>query len=106
LLSGVILVKFQSFSGMPEKVLYALSFIACVYALYSFCCYFLKVNHWRFFLCIVILANTLYCLLIIGLIIYFYAALTPLGLIYFLLESGVICLLIFVEIRLLLKQSI
>jgi len=94
-----ILARFEEFFGMPPTVLYTLSFIACVYAVYSFCCYFFLAGNWLPFLQVIAIANLVYCFLTISFVIYFYQKLTSLGLIYFLLELIVLCSLIVVERR-------
>lgn len=94
-----ILAAFEDSFGMPQRVLYFLSFVACIYTIYSFSCYFFILNKWRPFLKAVILANTTYCCITIGLVIYFYQSLTMLGLIYFFLEVTVITGLILLELN-------
>jgi hypothetical protein len=99
LLLGVVLVRFKTAFGMPLQVLYTLSCIACVYALYSFLCYWqVKGNH-RPYMQALAMANLLYCCLTVGLVIYHRQQLTKLGLTYFLLEIVVIVSLIIMELK-------
>jgi hypothetical protein len=99
LLLGVVLVRFKTAFGMPLHVLYTLSCIACVYALYSFLCYWqVKGNH-RLYMQALAMANLLYCCLTVGLVIYHRQQLTKLGLTYFLLEIVVIVSLIIMELK-------
>ena len=97
---GVFLVRFEDSFGMPKTILYFLSSIACIYAIYSICCYFLLANIWGPYLMKgIIIANLVYCCLTIVLVFYFYQKLTMLGLIYFVLELMVIISLIIIERR-------
>ena len=98
-----ILATFENSFGMPRRILYFLSFVAFIYTIYSFSCYFFIDNNWRPFLKAVMLANTIYCCITIVLVIYFYQSLTILGLIYFLLEVIVMTGLIFLELMVLAK---
>ena len=69
---GVILVRFEDSFGMPITILYYLSSIACVYAIYSISCYILLGNNWRPYLKAIAIANLLYCCTTIVLVFYFY----------------------------------
>lgn len=96
---GIVLARLESFFGMPRDILYILSLIACVFALYSFICYRFTPVNWPLFLRIIAIANLAYCVLTISCIIYLYQLLTIWGLIYFLLESIVIVVLVSIEWR-------
>jgi len=95
-LLGVVLTRFEGDFGMPRKILYALSMLACFYAVYSMACYFWVGKNWRLFLKAIAIANLIYCCLTLGLIISFYQSLTMLGFIYFtgelLVIGGLICI--------------
>jgi len=99
LMLGLFLASFESIFGMPQKTLYFLSFIACIFAIYSFFCFLKLTEHWRLFMKIIALANLLYCCLTIGLIAYLYQKLTILGLIYFILEITIIITLAILELK-------
>jgi len=101
-----ILARFESLFGMPSTVLYFLSSVACLYAIYSFCCCFFIPSNWIPYLKAIIIANSIYCCLTIGLLFYFYQSLTILGLIYFSLEIMVIVCLIAIERMVLLSKKI
>lgn len=96
---GVILVKFEESFGMPRRVLHFLSLVACIFMVYSFCCYFFIARNRRPYLKAIAIANMMYCCLTLGLVFYFYQSLTILGLIYFLLEIMVVSVLIFIELK-------
>ena len=95
----VILAGFEDRFGMPQNILYGLSLVVCVYAIYSFSCYFFLRGKWRPYLKAIAMANLLYCLITIGLVFYFYQSLTILGLLYFFLEVVVIGGLVVIEWR-------
>ena len=96
---GIVLVNFENVFGMPKNILYLLSIIPCFFAVYSFYCYFKSLNNWRFYLKTIAIANLLYCLLTISLVIHLYEKPTFLGLIYFILELIVIGVLIIIELK-------
>lgn len=97
-LLGVILTRYEAYFGMPGKVLYPLSILACVFGLYSMGCYFWVRSHWRPFLKAIALANLTYCLLTTGLVVSFYQSLTILGILYFSGEMIVVGVLIYIEL--------
>jgi hypothetical protein len=98
-----VLARFEDYFGMPRIVLYFLSLVACIYSIYSICCYFFIVDNWRPYLKVIVIANLIYCCLTIGLVFYFYHSLTVLGLIYILLELIIVSGLILMELKALSK---
>lgn len=100
-----ILARFETAFGMPRTILYSLSSVAGLYAIFSFCCYFFILGNWAPYLRAVTMANMLYCCLTMVLIVYFYQSLTLLGLFYFLLEIMVISSLILIERMVLFMSS-
>ncbi len=106
LLLGIILVRFESTFGMPINILYFLSFLACIFALYSFLCFLFTQKNSRLYLKIIAMVNLAYCCLTIGLVIYFYHRLTFLGLLYFFVEIIIITLLSILELKTASKSDI
>lgn len=98
LLLGIVLTRFETTFGMPSKVLIPLSITACVFAVYSFGCALAAGNRWRQLLRIIATANLFYCVVSLGLIVYFYPALTVLGILYFLGELIIIVILAIFEL--------
>jgi hypothetical protein len=96
---GVILSSFGGLSGMPSEILFFLSITALIYFAYSVCCFFFISDNWRPFLKTICIANVFYCCLTIILVIHFYQQLTVFGIAYFLLETLLICALVFIENR-------
>lgn len=96
---GLILARFESTFGMPQKVLYALSFIACIFFINSFLNFLSKTGKWRPYMKIIAVANLMYCCLTVGLIIYLFQEISPLGLIYFVLEIVLVTMLAIIELK-------
>jgi hypothetical protein len=101
----IIRTAFREDFGMPANILGFLILIACIFCSYSFGCFFLIHNHWRFFLRIITIANLLYACTTGFLILYFNREMTSLGLTYFTLEIGVILALVIIELKVLLKSK-
>jgi hypothetical protein len=104
-LLGVILTRYEAHFGMPGKVLYPLSILACVFGVYSMGCYFWVRSHWRPFLKAIALANLVYCLLTIGLVVSLYPLLTILGILYFSGELIVMSVLTYIELSAVSKKT-
>lgn len=98
-LTGVILVRFKAFFGMPEQALIVLSLTALLFAVYSLSCYFLAGRHWRTCLRIIAVANLLYCCATAGLVIFFYSSLSMFGVLYFVGEILLVGFLVSIEWR-------
>jgi hypothetical protein len=95
----VVLASFESFFGMPVRVLYVLGAVAAVFAVYSFSCYCWLKRSRRSFLAVIIIANLLYAVLSLGLVIYYFPQLSSWGLLYFAGEIIVILVLVSIEYR-------
>ncbi len=98
LLLVTIILLFQEQLGMPGKALYVLLGVGCMVAIFSTSCNFMVKKKGPFFLKIIAVANTLYCLLIAGLMVAYFNSLTFIGVTYFSIEILVIGLLVFVEL--------
>jgi hypothetical protein len=98
-LLGTVLTTFQSLFGMPINVLFLLAAIAVVYAVYSFFNHFRMQKNWKVYMKIIAIANFAYCLLTIGLMIFFCQELTTLGFAYFIIEAFIILSLATLEFR-------
>jgi hypothetical protein len=99
ILLGFILPRWENIFGMSPMVLYFLSFIASIYFVYSFWCYFRLKHNWKPYLKAIALANLLYCGITLGLAVYLRAELTTFGWAYFLLEAVVITSLAIFELK-------
>ncbi|GLR18274.1 hypothetical protein [Portibacter lacus] len=83
---GLILSQFESLIGMPRKVLIELAIPACFFAVYSLICYFSNLKNWQPYLKAIAIANILYCILTLTLMIIYSRSLTYLGYLYFIVE--------------------
>jgi hypothetical protein len=98
-LLGIILVKFESYFGIPKNTLYLLASIPCVFAVYDFYCYFRIKNKLGQYLKGIAVANVLYCFLSIGLASHHSSFLTSLGWVYIIGEVVIILILVTIELR-------
>jgi hypothetical protein len=91
--------------GIPWKIIYALSAVAGIFALYSFWCFYFWPGNWQAYLKAIAVANLVYCCFTLGVVIYFYQRLTVLGWIYFPLELLVMIGLICIEMKIAAKPA-
>ena len=96
---GFVLSSFETLFGMPQNILFILAGIACCFAIYSFSCYFFIKENGKPFLKVIAIANTLYCILTLVLVIYLNQTLTWLGVAYFVGEIIIVLALVSVEWR-------
>ena len=95
----VVLRNFKEYFGMPEKILTYLSVIAVCFFIYSTTCFFVIKANWTLFIKNISLANLLYCILTISLLVFYHQQLTTLGIVYFLGEIAIICGLVYIELN-------
>jgi len=93
------LKTFHEYFGMPRETVTILSILALILAIYSFSCFAFSDNNSQKLLRPIIVANLTYCILTLGLVIYFYDKLTILGLTYFVGEILIICGLVCIELK-------
>ncbi len=94
-----VIAKFNTVVGMPQNTLLALVAAACMFAAYSLSCYFFSGKNWRPFLTGIAAANTVYSILTISLLFYYHQQITVPGIVYFVNEVIVLCVLVFIEVR-------
>ncbi|MEO5999747.1 MAG: hypothetical protein ABIN89_23325 [Chitinophagaceae bacterium] len=94
-----ILLPFEESFGIPRKILYLLSGIACVFATFSICCYYFINLSWRPFLRTIAVANTLYCILTAIILSVHYDRITIIGFVYFVTEIIIIICLVLIELK-------
>ena len=95
----VVLRNFKEYFGMPEIILTYLSVIAVCFCIYSTTCFFVIKSNWTTFIKGISIANLLYCILTIGLVIFYRSQLTTIGIAYFLGEIAIICGLVYIELN-------
>ena len=98
---GLLVAQQVSFFGLPSNAAYFLAAFPCVFFVYSIYCYLNLATDWKPYLKMISIANLLYCFISIGVVFYHYAALTNLGLTYFILEIIVILIVVVLELRVL-----
>lgn len=96
-LLGFVLVKWESFFGMPPPVLFYLAGLALIFAIYSLTAYFLNPQPLKKYLKIIALINLLYCLLTLIILFINFSKLSTWGLLYFFLEILIILGLVYLE---------
>jgi len=94
-----VLPKLETYFRMPKHILYLLSAIACMFAVYSLSCYFFAGKNNKLLLKVIAIANTLYCLLTAIFLVVYYTQLTIFDFTYFILEMMIIGCLVFFEKR-------
>ena len=90
LLLGGVLPVVQPWIGMPLRALYLLALIPVFYGMYSFGCYRLADHSNPRWLQVVMVANLLYCVLTMSLLVRFFDELTALGMAWFIIDALVI----------------
>ncbi len=98
LLLGVV-NTFENLFRIPANTLYVLASIALLLSACSFCFYSLAAEKWKQLLKIIIACNILYCCITLAMIYTLSGTITTLGIVYFLIEIGVILTLVIVELQ-------
>jgi hypothetical protein len=95
----VVLRTFHELIGMPLSVLTYLSVLSACFCLYSAACFLFLKRHWVPFIRVIGIANLLYCVLTLTLVLVYYPQLTTLGVAYFLGEIMIVGILVFIELE-------
>ncbi|WP_375579353.1 hypothetical protein ABWH96_20500 [Marivirga tractuosa] len=95
---GIVFTNFQEYIGIPTDILISLALIAVVFFIYSMSCFLFMKMKWKPYLKAIAIANLLYCILTVALILTFFHQLTLLGLFYFIGEIIVVLFLIYIEL--------
>ena len=98
-LLGLVLTKLETFFGLPKNVLYVLSGIAMLLAVYSLSNAFTQSANPSKRLKLIAVANLLYCLLTVLLLLVFYPQLTMFDVLYFIGELLIILSLASLELK-------
>lgn len=98
---SLFLIKwyFNHYFRIPNTALTYLFIIASVFCFYSISCFLFLKEHWAFFIRIISFANLFYGSLILGLLIKYHNLLTTVGILYFLIEIVIICILSCLELK-------
>jgi Na+-driven multidrug efflux pump len=95
---GVVLPAIQESIGLAVEVMYMLALIPLFFSIYSFSMYFSRPANWGRWLTTIAMANLLYCILTLIILVSFYSEIKLLGYLYFIGEIIVISGLIYLEI--------
>ncbi|WP_370086409.1 hypothetical protein [Ekhidna sp.] len=90
ILLGFVLVSYQELIGMPVYILRILAGIAVLFFIYSISCYLINAVDLKVRLRTIAIANFLYCIATLILMVVYFDELTLLGVSYFLLEIVII----------------
>lgn len=99
LLLSQVLARFEAVFGMPRDILWLLAGVAACFAVYSISCHLFLTKNGKPYLQGIAVANMIYCLTTLGLVLYLWASLTYLGLAYFIGEMIIILILVKLEFR-------
>lgn len=95
----LLLIRFESFFGMPSNLLYKLIPVTMGFVVYSFSIYSINPVKWRSYLRIIAVANILYTILTMALLYHSFEKLLFPGIIYFVLEVIVILFIAINELK-------
>lgn len=101
LLLSQVLLRFESFFGMPGTTLWVLAALAFAFSLYSFACHLWAKAYFPVLLRIIMTANVLYCVLTSAFLFIYFQRLTGFGFAYFIGEIGIVLSLVYQENRVL-----
>jgi hypothetical protein len=99
-----VLRNYNEYFGIPKTILTYLAAIALCLCIYSTICYFFLKGNWKPFAIGISIANLLYCILSIVVIIFYYPLLTTIGKTYILVEIIIICTLVYIEVNVVLES--
>lgn len=95
---SVVIQNLRQYFGIPEDILQYLSVAVLMFCVYSVTCYFFLKGNWPPFIRTIGIANLLYCFCTLILLILYSKILTPQGIAYFLIESVIILILVYIEL--------
>lgn len=98
-LLGVVLVRFNTFFGIPVGVLYFLAVLPCLFALYDLVCVAGRLFHNPAYLKAIAVMNLLYCVLSVTLLVYHYHSVTAWGVLYVVQETALVLTLASLEYK-------
>jgi hypothetical protein len=98
-----VLKPFHTYIGMPVPIITMLALIAAIFFVLSISCFVWIHQNWQPYLHAISIANSMYCILSLSLVVIYFRQLTTLGITYFLFEISVIIMLVRVERKMLQK---
>jgi hypothetical protein len=95
----VVLRTFHELIGMPLSVLTYLSILSACFCLYSAACFLFLKRNWVPFIRVIGIANLLYCVLTMTLVLVYFHQLTAFGIAYFLGEIMIVGFIVYIELQ-------
>lgn len=95
----IALMQWDDVFGIPPNMLWILAEMAAIFSCYSLLCYFFAGESWRIYLWLILIANAVYGLLTLCIVLVYFETITILGLAYFVLELMVLSVLVYVEAK-------
>lgn len=96
---GIVLVRLESYIGIPKSSLYILAAIPIFFAAYDLYSYKKEKAHQGRLLRGIAILNLCYCFISIGFAMYHYLTITTLGKIYVVVELLIIIAIVYVELK-------
>lgn len=96
-LLAFVVAPFESVFGLPHLIAYKLATVAIFLALYSAINYKFFGKKWSRWLRIIAIANTLYCLATMVVVVMNWQVITLLGIVYFIGEAAIVARLVMLE---------
>ncbi|PJZ64538.1 hypothetical protein CH371_17340 [Leptospira wolffii] len=97
---GIVLVQFEARIGIPSEILVLLAVVAYFFSAYSLFFYVKRPDNWKMYLRIIAIANLVYCLGTLSILLYYKESIRLLGVLYFLGEKAIVIALAIFELRL------
>lgn len=94
----LIALHWSEYFGIPKQAVVCLAVLAICLCMYSAICFLVLSGAWMSFICIMGIANFLYCVSTIGLLVKYAPLLTKIGGVYFGIEIVIICGLVYTEL--------
>lgn len=100
-----VIYYFDQIFGVPESMFKQLIVFPVVFAIFSFTCFSLSFSKWSIFLSIIAVCNVAYAVYSLLLVYQYRSTLTAPGVLYFIIETVIILLIVFLELRYVLKRK-
>ncbi|NNE25760.1 MAG: hypothetical protein HKN09_02855 [Saprospiraceae bacterium] len=105
-LLAVVLANLESIFGIPSNALYFLATFPIIFSIYDFACYNLIKDNYSSALKCIAGANTIYCVLSIGVAFTHKVSLTKLGWAYLVFEIFIVLTLAYIEFKIATESSL
>ena len=100
-----VVIPLQPYFGLPRDLLWKFASVAAVFSAYSLTCAQVLRENFRPFMAVIALSNSVYSLATMGSLYSHRVAVTPLCVLYFMLEVMIVAALVSLEIRTIRRVS-